>query len=488
MDRAADISLLPENYVANFAKARGVTDSELEALLLALQNQSGAEIAQKLEISQAAVRKRLGESYRKFGIRGSGNKKLYNLRQQLWQEYEAFQSSQRQTQEDWGEAVDVEDFSGRQEEIEELEGWILGNNTQRCRLVAVLGIGGIGKTVLAAKIANRVKGDFEFLIWRSLRNAPKLGEILTQILRFLPGETDSDLLDNDNNKILRLIEILRNHRCLLILDNAESILRSGEGQTHGWAGEYELGYEDYGYFFKKVAEAAHNSSLLLTSREKPKEVAALEGKNLPVKVLQMPGVKLEEAREILAAKGFSCSDTHLAELVKRYSGNPLALKIVATTVYELFGNDIGQFLASIQQNAVYGHIRILLDQQFQRLSELEKTVMYLLAIQRKYISLAELQAKLGESISVMQILEAVESLLRRSLIEKDKNNSRFQQQSVVMEYVMTLINQQGIEDIQGEEKLDFFAKFPLKQGRSLEYIRQNQFRLMLEPVKSAETL
>ena len=118
------------------------------------------------------------------------------------------------------------------------------------------------------------------------------------------------------------------------------MLRSSEGKTQGWAGEYEPGYENYGYFFKKIAEASHDSCLLITSREKPKEVAALEGKNLPVKVLQLNSLKLAEAREILLDKGCTCDDEKLQELVNRYSGNPLALKIVATTVYDLFSNNI----------------------------------------------------------------------------------------------------------------------------------------------------
>src|SRR5579859_3175181 len=50
---------------------------------------------------------------------------------------------------DWGEAPTGGNFYGRDNERAELEEWIIKGN---CKLVAVLGIGGIGKSALAAKL------------------------------------------------------------------------------------------------------------------------------------------------------------------------------------------------------------------------------------------------------------------------------------------------------------------------------------------------
>ncbi|MDZ7958973.1 MAG: NB-ARC domain-containing protein [Aulosira sp. DedQUE10] len=448
MKSTADMSQLPEDFITVVATNFGVTKTELDALVLALNDYSGAEIATKLKISQPAVRKRLGESYRKLGIEGSSNKKIHNLKQKLSAQYQATYEHNIAPRKDWGEAVDVEGFRGRKEEILELEQWIVGNGSNRCRLVAILGMGGIGKTVLAAMVAKKVQHEFDYLIWRSLRNAPPVGDILTQLLHFLPKDTELNLTDSDNNKILQLIDVLRKNRCLIIFDNVESVLRSSKGKTHEWAGEYEPGFEHYGYMFKKIAEGAHESCLLLTSREKPKEVAALEGKNLPVKVLQLSSLNLAEAKELLHDKGCFFNAQELQQLVERYSGNPLALKIVATTVYDLFSNDIKEFLSQIQDtSAVYGDIRILLDQQFNRLSELEKEVMYCLATHRQYVSLTELKEDWMTTESAIKILEILESLLRRSLIEKEADASRFGLQSVVMEYMTERLNEHTVQEI-----------------------------------------
>ena len=497
---SSSMPTIPDSFVTAMATRNGVTRTELEALLLALNDRSGAEIARTLEISEAAVRKRLGESYKKFQIEVGGNKKLTHLKQKLLLEYQLHQPDQKRINQDWGEAVDVGDFCGREAQLAELEAWIGGDAVgrdraaNRCRVVAVLGIGGIGKTTLAARIAQQVQHQFEYLIWRSLRNAPSLNDMLAELLKFLPG-SETDLPDDENSRLLRLLQILRDHRCLIILDNVESILRSGEGKDYDRAGEYKDGYEMYGYLFKKLGEAAHQSCLLLTSREKPKDAAALEGKNLPVKVLQLDGLNSSEARDILKHKGLEGSDAELSELVERYSGNPLALKIVATTIHNLFNNLIAKFLAQIkQETAVYGDIRTLLEQQFERLSNLEKRVMYWLAINRDPISLADLRHDIPIPESSMRLLEAVESLSRRSLITGQSDSGKLGQLPVIMEYITEQLVEQVTTEIEqlleqtdetvvSWKKLRFLNSYALVKAEALDHIRKAQQKEILEPIK-----
>ncbi|BAZ10952.1 WD-repeat protein [Calothrix sp. NIES-4071] len=54
---------------------------------------------------------------------------------------------------DWGEAVDVSVFYGRAQELATLEEWIINDN---CRLIVLLGMGGIGKTSLSVKLAQKL--------------------------------------------------------------------------------------------------------------------------------------------------------------------------------------------------------------------------------------------------------------------------------------------------------------------------------------------
>ncbi|MBW4446735.1 MAG: NACHT domain-containing protein [Spirirestis rafaelensis WJT71-NPBG6] len=372
---------------------------------------------------------------------------------------------------DWGEAIFTSAFYGRTEELITLEQWILD---EHCRLVALLGIGGIGKTALSVKLAQQIEDNFEYVIWRSLREAPPAQTIIASLIQFLSDEqeTEANLPESFSDRVSRLLYYLQNNRCLLILDNAESILRSGSR-----AGLYREGYEEYGELLRRVGEATHQSSLVVTSREKPKEVALLEGEALLVRSLLLSGLKVVEGQEILKLKGLSATENEWQVMIERYAGNPLALKIVATTIQDIFDGNVAEFLQ--QNTAVFGDIRDILEQQFERLSDLEKGIMYWLAINRESITLLELREDFVSPVPQAKLLEAMESLGRRSLIEK--TGALFTLQPVVMEYVTSTLIEQVCEEII-TQNIDLFRCHALMKATGKEYVKDTQVRLIIKPV------
>jgi WD40 repeat protein len=384
---------------------------------------------------------------------------------------------QRDTFTDWGEAADVSLFCGRAAEQAILEQWIVH---ERCRLITLMGMGGIGKTALAIKVSENVQDGFERLIWRSLRNAPPIQELLSDLLQFLSGSPDFSseaLLQADSeallqighgasldNQIAQLIEYLRLSRCLLVLDNVESILLTEEGL--------------YGNFFRALGEASHQSCVLLTSREKPKDLAWLEGEHLPIRAFPLSGLKEEEVKAIFNSKGsFRAEEQDWKELIRRYAGNPLALKIISTTAQELFNSDIAEFLE--QEAGVFGDIRDLLDQQFRHLLEIEKEIIYWLAIEREPVSLATIRGDMVVPVAISKFVEGLESLGRSSLLEK--TGSLFTLQPVVLEYATEQFIEQILNEIVNGE-LALFRKYPLIKAQAKDFIRETQTKLILKPI------
>jgi len=371
---------------------------------------------------------------------------------------------------DLREAVDVSVFYGRATELDLLEKWIL---KEHCRVVALLGMGGIGKTFLATKLVHKIQQQFEYIIWRSLYNAPPLFELLANLIQFLCDAEviPTELPNSVNGRISQLVNYLEKQRCLIILDNVETIMQSA-----ALAGSYREGYEDYGQLIRRVGEAPHISNLLLTSREKPKDVASLEGIVMPVRSLRLSGLKAVEGKKIFE-QGFSGLESELITVVDRYSGNPLALKIVATTIQDVFDGNLSEFIK--QDMAVYGDIRELLQQQFKRLSNLEECVMYWLAINREPILVSELREDIASQILPQKLLEVLESLRRRSLIERSA--SLFTLQAVVMEYMTEKLVEQVCEEIK-TEKFELFRCLALMKATTKDYVREAQIRQIIKPI------
>lgn len=389
--------------------------------------------------------------------------------------------SKIQNRTDWGEAPDVAIFYGRTGELVTLEQWIV---KERCRLVAIVGMGGIGKTTLSVRSAKQIQDEFEYVVWRSLRNAPPISELLGDLIQSLSQQQTTHLSADIDDRISQLTEYLHHHRCLLILDSVETILRRGE-----LAGHYRLEHEGYREFLRRLGETPHQSCLLLTSLEKPREIAALEGKTSPVRCLQLTGLQAE-AQEIFKEKSLSEAG-RWGELIQLYRGNPLALKIVTTTIRELFGGNVAEFLK--QNTIVFGDIRDILDEQFERLSDLEQQLLYWLAVECHPVSLSELRINIFAPGSQAELIEALESLLRRSLIATNVNQGGETlftlQQPVVSEYVKDQFVKQVCAEIQELfknqklERIELFRNHALVSHQQDAEVKQLQLRLILTPVK-----
>lgn len=385
---------------------------------------------------------------------------------------------------DWGEAPDVPFFFGRAYEMQTLEQWVLD---ARCRLVAILGIGGAGKTGLSVKfgsggmgktnlslnLAKRIHSEFKYVVWRSLLNAPLLTDLLADLVKILSNQQQVILSENLDICLSHFLNELKNQRCLVILDNVETILQGGQ-----FAGQYREGYEDYGRLFKQIGEVPHQSCLLLTSREKPKEIARLEGKTRPVRVLELGGLEIAEAKKIFDEVGnFFATETQWQKLITLYSGNPLALELVAKQIDEVFFGKIAAFLQ--EGKSVFYDLQELLDWHCDRLSPCEQEIAHWLAINREPVSIADLKADVLSPLTQEQIPAILQSLQRRMSLER--SDAGFTLQPVLMERLTQRLIQQANHELQSG-KFELLRTHAFVKAMTSDDIRASQQRLLMQPL------
>jgi WD40 repeat protein len=399
-------------------------------------------------------------------------------------------------------------FHGRQAEQAKLLQWLVRD---RCRLVAIVGMGGQGKSALTAHLVRMVVGPtaqeilrqaagFEAVLWSSLLNAPPLHETVQSWLQTLSHQQRSLETASLDQQLTLLLQLLRQRRILLVLDNLESILHPGER-----SGYYRPGYESYGQLLMWLGEQSHQSCLLLTSREEPHDFKRLELGSAVTRSLQLSGLTPEAGQDMLRGFAVAGSSRALAQLVERYSGNPLALKLVAATVVELFGGSVEAFLT--EETLVFDDIRDVLDQHYLRLSPTERELMHWLAVEREPIGFSTLYNNLVQAPQRREVMEALRSLQRRSLLEHV--GDYFGLQNVIIEYITDHLIAACCAEFQrvGEQWLNNLAsadastslpwltdelsqlltdghlnRYALVKAQAKEYVRESQVRMLLQPV------
>jgi WD domain, G-beta repeat/Pentapeptide repeats (8 copies) len=188
----------------------------------------------------------------------------------------------------------------------------------------------------------------------------------------------------------------------------------------------------------------------------------------------------QTAQALLADKGLSGTPAAWQRLVAGYAGNPLALKIVAQAVSDLFGGDLDRFLE--EGELVFNGVRPVLRQQVGRLSPLEHLLLTWLAVLRERTTLHTLSQVLHPRVLRAQLLEALEAFSRRSLVERGQQAS-FGLQSVVMEYLTDELGEQFSKEIVlGNPQ--HLRQVALAQAQAKDYVREIQVRLLVQPLNA----
>jgi NB-ARC domain len=328
-------------------------------------------------------------------------------------------------------------FYGRKVETNQLERWILDDH---CRLIGIFGMMGIGKSTLVLNTIPNLYSKFEFCTWRSLGEYQSINDLITHILNSLASE-QLELPTNTEDLTEILMSFLSAHRCLILLDGMEHILSPKNPPKNN------LEAMKYAHFWQKIATINHQSCIIVTSREKTTEIAMMTGDHLPVREMEIKAIDIDSAEELFRDKGLIGSREETLNLLKNYGGNPLFLKIVASTIKDLFDGNISEFLA--QNTLIYGDVANILDQQFEQLSAIEKKVLYWLALHHRLVPLYGLREQLIPGMSKRQQIEAYEKLQRRSLITKTA--TIWTTTPILREYILEKLTEQVCEEMSSKD-------------------------------------
>ncbi|MEH1989824.1 tetratricopeptide repeat protein, partial [Nostoc sp.] len=313
-------------------------------------------------------------------------------------------------------------WQGRKTEIAQIQQWLTDKNTF---LIGIEGIGGTGKSMLAAKIYNEIEG-FPKRFWADVSYGAGFSDLARQVLSefgFSVPEQEAQLMD-------ALVKCLRSGQYLLIIDNLESLLQP----------DRQWGSQFYGDFFNTWVEHGGNSKVIVTTRERP-ELKGFEW--LPLK-----GLQVEDGVALLTALGIRGD---LGDFVELVDGHPLLLKLVADLLKEEYPQDadlrrladlglgnLQQLLTDSQVVGVHRRVNVrmvlVLDASFERLSELQKALLLNISVYRGAVDSAAAVAVLPGS-SRTEIDGELRNLVKRSLLlEKLNGKRRFEFQPVVLEY------------------------------------------------------
>lgn len=398
-------------------------------------------------------------------------------------------------------------FYGRQAEMGLLRRWLV---LEQKTLIGVSGTGGMGKTAFVAELvrtlAEGTRDDgavdttaapLSRIIWRSLSAMPPLATLVSSWLNSLLAERTDPFPSTLYEQLDLLFACLRKERCLLVLDNLESIL-----QKEGHSGSFRKGYEEYEYLFQRIGETEHRSSLLFTSREQPLVLGRLERSYPMVCSYTLKGLDRPSGLRLLRAEGLQSAESELFGLIDRYSGNPLALKLVAETIQDLYAGDAAILLQD--RSVIFDDIQAVLNEQFNRLSPVEMEILCWFAIEGTPVTLWQLGQNWLSPLPRRKFLEAIRSLQRRNLIEPvitgtgsslpaDSYNTHFAMPHVVLEYVRELLVENLFTELvqtpvaadrtgQRSVRMHWLGRYTLLKAQSKPYVRNAQQRLLLQPL------
>ena len=312
---------------------------------------------------------------------------------------------------DWTTAPTIKFFQGRVKEMNFLQQW---SEDPECRCIVVSGMVGCGKTTLATEFARKVQDRYDYVFWFSLLETPSLGKLISNYLQIINQSIETELPESKELSFLlsQFVNCLKQHKVLLVLDGLQTIINNNSST-------YKKDFEEYGRFLRSIISIDHQSLLVATSRIKPKLLEYYNDDR--VKMLDLKGFNFDDTKAIINLTNNKLIKEDILFLSKSLQNNPQLLNIVKSHLDDLgetLEDDRSQVLKDL---SLLGAVAELLEQEFFYLTDLDKEIVYWLAISCAPVSLKQIIGYVEQSQPKLKFTQSINSLVRRSLVIKHNN-------------------------------------------------------------------
>ena len=185
------------------------------------------------------------------------------------------------------------------------------------RLVELCAAGGYGKSALAARVYRQATG-FEKKLWANFQEPASFDTFARWVIQQAIGEEKYALVretyerDSAEELVIKSLNLLRGTRCLLVLDNLETLFQSSQLWKH------------YGEFLAGWLASGEGGTILLTSQYR------LELPTGAWRWETVTGLTNLQGMALLKSQNIEGSEEDLAAFVEATGGHPLMLQLAAS--------------------------------------------------------------------------------------------------------------------------------------------------------------
>ncbi len=368
-------------------------------------------------------------------------------------------------------------FFGRETELTRITARL---NNPDCRLLTLVGAGGIGKTRLAIEAGKNVLNTFRDGVY--FVPLASIGAGQTEFIVPAIANALNLALAGQQEPKVQVLNFLRARQMLLLLDNFEHLL-------------------DAAQLVIEILQDASNVKILVTSREpldaQAEWITRVAGLNYPMNVLQhaeelshYSAVQLFAERAQRVDEQFALNPEtapHLIRLTQIVEGMPLALELAAARTRALTVNEIRAQVESNLDlltttmrdvNARHSSLRAVLDWSYGLLSKTEQKLFRGLSVFASgWTSEAAVQVCGGEGVETEHIAGMLNKLVDKSLVtqQEDAGEMRYRMLEPLRQYAREKLDELGESETPTARHLNFFMQLAEQASPQLSGSEQGQW-------------